>query len=268
MNPRELFGAFVECALRRDGGAFAELFTEDAMMEFPFVPGGVPLAYAGRTAIRARAIEAWGNSPLRATEFANVTFTDGRDDVVVAEYEIRGTGASGAPFAARAVMRLQARDGRIAKLREYIDPVALLAARRTASPREVLHRYHAAMQSKSADALADLYAEDSIHEFSFFTSNRPRLVGREQVRESYAAGWRNHPLAIDEISDAFVYEATDPEVVIGQWRATGSIIATGARVAITGLLVLRVRAGRIVHTHDFMDGLGIAQALGRPPFAG
>lgn len=61
--------------------------------------------------------------------------------------------------------------------------------------------------------------------------------------------------------------ATNPEVVIGQWRLRGSVLATGAPVEITGLLVLRVRGGQIVHCHDFMDAFGIARALGRPPFA-
>jgi len=31
--------------------------------------------------------------------------------------------------------------------------------------------------------------------------------------------------------------------------------------------VLRVRNGQIVHARDFMDALGVAHALGRPPFS-
>lgn len=136
------------------------------------------------------------------------------------------------------------------------------------TPREVLRLFHAAMRAKSADALADLYTDDAIHEFSFHTPTQPpQLVGREAVRASYRAGWSNHPLHIDAIEDVFVEDGADPEVVIGQWRATGSLIATGAAVRITGLLVLRVRGGKLVHVRDFMDGLGIAHALGRPPFA-
>jgi ketosteroid isomerase-like protein len=136
------------------------------------------------------------------------------------------------------------------------------------APREVLRLMHRAMQTKSADALADLYADDAIHEFSFFTPNRPsRLTGRDAVRSSYREGWRNHPLTIDAIEDVFVYEATDPEIVMGQWRARATITATGKAVEITGVLVLRVRHGLIVYCRDFMDAMGIAHALGRPPFS-
>ena len=138
----------------------------------------------------------------------------------------------------------------------------------TSSPRAVLRSFHAAMLAKSADALADLYAEDAIHEFSFTVPHRPpRYVGQAEIRAGYREAWRDHPLEVDAIEDVFVHEATDPEVVIGQWRVRGSVLATGASVEITGLLVLRVRGGQIVHCHDFMDGFGVARALGRPPFA-
>jgi ketosteroid isomerase-like protein len=139
---------------------------------------------------------------------------------------------------------------------------------RTRSPRDVLRLYYAAMRAKSADELADLYAVDAIHEFPFFTPNRPpRLEGREAVRSAYREGWRSAPLTIDSIEDVFVFEATDPEVVVGQFRARATLSSTGQAAEFTGLLVLRVRDGFVVHTRDFIDALGVAKALGRPPFA-
>lgn len=247
--------------MRRDGQRFAELFTDDAVMEFPFAG----LRYAGRDAIRTRVVTAWGASPAVVREFADRTVAE-LGDTVCAEYTARGT-VRDAPFEVRVILRLRLRDGRIAEMREYLDP-ATLGAVRAATALDVLHRYHDAMRAKSADALAELYAQDAIHEFSFFTPNRPReLVGREAIRASYRAGWANHPLDIHAIEDVFVHPAADPEVVIGQWRARASLRATGAPVEITGLLVLQVRNGQIVHTRDFMDGLGISHALGRPPFA-
>jgi ketosteroid isomerase-like protein len=136
------------------------------------------------------------------------------------------------------------------------------------SARDVLTLYHRAMAAKSADDLAALYAPDAVHEFSFFTPNRPsRLLGRESVRASYKQGWERHPLEIDAIDDVFVVEGADPEMIVGQWQLVGIVRSTRRPVAITGLLVLRVHDGFIVHARDFVDGLGVADALGRAPFA-
>lgn len=260
-SPRELFSAFCDCAIRKDGAAFAALCTDDVVMEFPFAN----LRFAGRADVRDRATTAWRDSPRQVTEFQHVRFTDAGATVVV-EYDAVGVVES-RPFRVGAILRMETRDGQIAGLREYLDPHALAAARPD-TPREVLRRFHAAMQAKSADALAELYAEDAIHEFSFFVPHRPaRYVSQAEVRAGYREAWHNHPLAIDAMEDVFVYEATDPEVVIGQWRLRGSLVTTGAPVVATGLLVLRVRGGKIVHCHDFMDGMGLARALGRPPFS-
>jgi len=257
MTPRELFIAFTACSKRRDGAAFADLFTPDGVLELPFAR----LRYAGREAIRARVVDTWRRSPVVVTSFDDVVLTD-TDGGLVAEYVVRG-----ATWAVPTILRLGVEAGQIASFREYLDPIAVAAARSSVA-REVLRRYHAAMHAKDADALAELYAADAIHEFAFYTPNRPpQLVGREAIRASYREGWADHPLDIHAIADVVVFEAADPEVVFGQWRATATLRTTNAPVTITGLIGLRVREGQIVHTWDFMDGLGIAHALGRLPFA-
>lgn len=269
---RELFDQFKACAKRKDGAAFGELFAENATMEIPFVPGGEPHRFEGREEIRARAVSHWSESPLTVESFHPCGLVEPSADVVIAEYEVRGrVTATNEPFAIGAVIILEARDGLIVSLREYLDPIAFGKASSSGqarSPREVLRLFHAAMAAKSADALADLYAPDATHEFPFFTPNQPaRLEGREKIRDVYRRAWSDHPLDIERIDDVFVHEGDDREIVVGQWKARAIVRASGRAVEITGLLVLRVRGGLIVHTHDFMDALGIAKALGREPFA-
>lgn len=269
---RELFDEFKACAKRKDGASFGELFAEDATMEFPFVPGGGSMRFEGREEIRARAATRWSESPLTVESFHPLGIVEPSPDVVVAEYEVRGkVTATGEPFAVGAVIILEAQKGHIVSMREYLDPIALgkaSAAGRTRSARDVLRLFHAAMQAKSADALADLYAPDGVHEFPFFTPNQPpRIEGREAIRELYRRAWSDHPLDIERIDDVFVHEAEDGEIVVGQWKARATVRATGRAVEITGLLVLRVQGGRIVLARDFMDALGIAKAIGREPFA-
>ena len=136
----------------------------------------------------------------------------------------------------------------------------------TLSPREVLARYHHAMLHLSADELADLYAVDAVHEFPFLAPGRPtRYRGREEVRAGYWAAWSASPVRLEEIRNVMVYETTDPEVIIGEWAATGRVSTTGRPFAISGLLMIRVREGLIVHVRDYMDALGTYHATDRLP---
>jgi ketosteroid isomerase-like protein len=70
---------------------------------------------------------------------------------------------------------------------------------------------------------------------------------------------------LEEIRNVMVYETTDPEVIIGEWAATGRVSTTGRPFAISGLLVIRVREGLIVHVRDYMDALGTYHATDRLP---
>jgi ketosteroid isomerase-like protein len=262
-----MLSRFFACAIKKDGDGFAEMFALDGALEFPFAK----LRFASRAAIADRARAAWESSPLQPQHFAVRELIESETGLT-AEYTVEGLTRDGRPFAVGAIAVLEvawheeASRFEIVDMREYLDPVALRAAAST--PREVLHRYHAAMRAKDADALAELYADNAVHEFPFFMPDRPdRLIGREAVRASYRESWANHPLEIDAIMDAFVEDGADPEVVIGQWRLEGSLRETGKTVGLTGLLALRVSAGKITHVRDFMDTLGVAHALGRMPFA-
>ncbi|MYT32957.1 MULTISPECIES: nuclear transport factor 2 family protein [unclassified Streptomyces] len=134
------------------------------------------------------------------------------------------------------------------------------------SPRDVLAAFHRAMLAWSADDLANLYAPDAVHEFPFLAPGRPhRYHGREEIRAGYQAAWSATSVRLQEIHDVVVFDSTDSEVVIGQWRATATLEPGAAPVAITGLLILRVRDGLIVHALDYMDSLGTFHTLGRLP---
>ncbi|MER8104930.1 nuclear transport factor 2 family protein [Kitasatospora sp. NPDC094016] len=131
-------------------------------------------------------------------------------------------------------------------------------------PREVLARYQRAMLDKSADDLADLYTVDAVHEFPFLSPGMPtRYQGREEVRAGYRAAWGASPAQPQEIREVAVHESTDSEVITVEQVVTGTVTTTGRTFSIPGLLVIRVRNGRIVHVRDYMDGLGVAHAMDR-----
>jgi ketosteroid isomerase-like protein len=149
------------------------------------------------------------------------------------------------------------------------DPDAAVpdtAAVNSPGPREVLARYQRAMLDWSADDLADLYAVDAVHEFPFLFPGMPeRYQGREEVRAGYRAAWGASPARPREIRDVVVHDSTDPEVIAVEQVVTGTVTTTGRAFSIPGLLVIRVRGGLITHVRDYMDGLGVAHAMGRLP---
>ncbi|KNB53865.1 nuclear transport factor 2 family protein [Streptomyces caatingaensis] len=135
------------------------------------------------------------------------------------------------------------------------------------SPRDVLAAYHRAILALSADDLADLYAPDGVHEFPFLTPGRPdRYRGREEIRAGYRASWgARTPVRLQEIHDVAVFDGADPEIVVGLWRATARFAPDAAPITLSGLLILRVRDGLVVHAYDYLDFLGAFHASGRLP---
>ncbi|MBV6699263.1 nuclear transport factor 2 family protein [Kitasatospora aureofaciens] len=133
-----------------------------------------------------------------------------------------------------------------------------------ATPLDILARYRQAMLDKDADALADLYAADAVHDFPFLFPGMPeRYAGREEVRAGYRAAWGASPAQPKEIHEIAVHQSTDAEVITVEQVVTGTIAPTGRPFTVPGLLVIRIRDGRIVHVRDYMDGLGVAHTMGR-----
>ena len=52
---------------------------------------------------------------------------------------------------------------------------------------------------------------------------------------------------------AELYQTQDPEVVITQMRAKGTVTTTGRPFTTTSVQILRIREGHIVHSRDFAD---------------
>ncbi|MFD8544033.1 nuclear transport factor 2 family protein [Streptomyces sp. NPDC059649] len=131
-------------------------------------------------------------------------------------------------------------------------------------PRDVLARYHRAILDKSADDLAAQCAADAVHEFPFLFPGMPeRYEGREEVLAGYSAAWGASPAQPQEIRDVVVHQSSDPEVITVEQTVAGVLTTTGETFSFPGLLVLRVRNGRIVHVRDYMDGLRVAHTMNR-----
>lgn len=121
----------------------------------------------------------------------------------------------------------------------------------------IVTRFHDAMLHKSADELADLYSEDGVHEFPFRMPGMvERYNGREEIRAGYRASWGATPASVEEIRNVVIHQSTDPEVLVVEHET--AVTVYGQPYTVPGLLVLRVRDGKIVHTRDYMDATAVA----------
>lgn len=131
-------------------------------------------------------------------------------------------------------------------------------------PRDLLERYHRAMHESNADALADLYAVDAVHEFPLLFPGMPaRLVGREEIRRTYKAAWGAIDSSPVEIRNLVVHETTDPGIIVVEQQVAGTVLATGQKLDAFNVLVMQSKDGLLTNVRDYLDALTINRALGR-----
>jgi uncharacterized protein (TIGR02246 family) len=122
-----------------------------------------------------------------------------------------------------------------------------------ATPADVLTRRRRLILSGDADGFADLFAPDAVIEWPFAPPGTPsRLEGREAIRE-YSRHVMASPLRFEDFEVAEFHQTQNPEVVIVEVCAKGTLTTTGQPVTATSIQVLRIRDGQIVLFRDFAD---------------
>jgi uncharacterized protein (TIGR02246 family) len=122
------------------------------------------------------------------------------------------------------------------------------------TPADVLARRRHLILNGDADGFADLFAPDAVIEVPFagLPGWPARLEGREAIRE-HARQVMASPLRLEDFEVAELYQTQDPEVVIAEMRANGTVTTTGRSFTATSIQVLRIREGHIVLFRDFAD---------------
>ena len=72
------------------------------------------------------------------------------------------------------------------------------------------------------------------------------------------------PLQIEDVEVTELYQTQDPEVVIVEMRAKGTLTTTGRPFAATSIQVLRIREGQIVRFRDFANPRVLEDVIGEP----
>jgi ketosteroid isomerase-like protein len=111
-----------------DGTDFFDMHAEDVVVEYIITVPDYPRRIVGREAL-AELYSDYGESILQSGSSDVHRYYDPDKSVVVLEYTIHGTVVrTGAPYANRFVSVIAIRDRKIVHWRDYLDPLAVLAA--------------------------------------------------------------------------------------------------------------------------------------------
>lgn len=128
-----------------------------------------------------------------------------------------------------------------------------------ASRREAQQVPHVLRASRAQDT--DTFAWDGYVEWPYLPAGTPsRVQGRERIRE-FLTAQANALVRFDEYRNTVIHETTDPEVVIVEYDAHGTVIPTGAPLHQTVIAVLRIRDGLVVSYRDYLNPLVLAETL-------
>ena len=128
-GPREVLDRWRDAAVRRSQDDMWSLYAVDAVHEFPFAYPGVPTRLEGRDEIVNWMASGWSADVPRYRHYRTLAVHDTSDPgTIVVEQEAVGSTATGGDFALPNIVVLTVRDGRIVRLRDYVDVLAAAAA--------------------------------------------------------------------------------------------------------------------------------------------
>ncbi|HEY2707892.1 MAG TPA: nuclear transport factor 2 family protein [Caulobacteraceae bacterium] len=133
------------------------------------------------------------------------------------------------------------------------------------TPEDILQRFTQAIVAGSADDLAELYAEDAVHEFPFTHTDKTTLHGRERIRARYRAAWDSMPATVRAASNLIVHRMAEGETTVAEFDLTLENTSTHLQFVASTVVVMRVRDGAIAHLRDYTDNLTLERGLGLPP---
>jgi ketosteroid isomerase-like protein len=105
------------------------VYAADAVHEFPFTRPGMPSRLEGRDEIVNWIAAGWKASALKYERYRTLAIHHTSDpDTIIVEQDALGTSAAAGEFALPNIVVLTARNGQIARLRDYVSIPAAAAA--------------------------------------------------------------------------------------------------------------------------------------------
>ena len=103
-------------------------------------------------------------------------------------------------------------------------------------------------------------APDAVIEWPYRPDGVPgELRGKEEIA-AFMAGPATL-VTLHEYTDVVIHETADPEVVIVEYTAHGTVTATGAPFTQRPIQVIRVRDGQVVLFRDYINPLPLLEII-------
>ncbi|MFC6023676.1 nuclear transport factor 2 family protein [Plantactinospora solaniradicis] len=131
----------------------------------------------------------------------------------------------------------------------------------TITSREIVERMLRAGRELDIETFLGLMAPDGYLEWPFRPPGVPaRVQGHTEIRRHLTGAARAF-IRFDEYRDVVVHETIDPEVIIVEYEAHGTVVTTGAPFQQMVIAVFRVRNGQILSYRDYINPLPLVEAL-------
>ncbi|MEV4512227.1 nuclear transport factor 2 family protein [Dactylosporangium sp. NPDC049525] len=131
----------------------------------------------------------------------------------------------------------------------------------TGTSREIVERMLRAGREQDTETFVGLMAPEGYLEWPYRPAGVPaRLQGHAEIRRFLTEAAKGF-IRFDEYRNVVLHETTDPEVIIVEYEAHGTVIATGAPFEQTVIAVFRVRNGQVLSYRDYINPLPLAEAL-------
>lgn len=129
IGARAVLDRFRQTAISQSVDELRRLYAVDAVHEFPFTRPGLPSRLEGREEIVNWIAAGWQTNTLKYECYRTLAIHDTNDpETIIVEQEAIGTSTSTGEFALPNIVVLTARNGQIARLRDYVNIPAAAAA--------------------------------------------------------------------------------------------------------------------------------------------
>jgi ketosteroid isomerase-like protein len=130
------------------------------------------------------------------------------------------------------------------------------------TPAQVLERRRELVLNLDAEGFADLFAADGVIEIPFAGPDLPARIDGQRAIRDYSRRIATAALRIDGLDTVAVHHTDDPEVLIVELVARGTVITTGHAITARSIQIFRIRDGKILLFRDYANPNALAEALG------